>query len=111
MNKNDENIGTQMRKGLMEYCFLIILSKRRVYPSEIIALLKESNFMVKDATVYTVLNRLTKEGKITYQWEESPLGPPRKYFNITDEGIKALAVISKVWDEISFTINNLKSFT
>jgi PadR family transcriptional regulator PadR len=104
----EDNIVTQMRKGIMEYCFLLILSKRRVYPSEIINLLKGSNLVVKEATVYTVLSRLNKEGKITYQWEESTMGPPRKYFQITDDGMAALATIEKVWGDINATITKLK---
>jgi hypothetical protein len=104
---NKENIATQMRKGIMDYCFLIILARRRVYPSEIIAHLKQAGLSIKEATVYTVLNRLTKEGKVTYQWEESTQGPPRKYFLITPLGHEYLQATQQVWDEISGSISKL----
>lgn len=105
---NKENIATQMRKGIMDYCFLIILARRRVYPSEIISCLSEAGLSIKEATVYTVLNRLTKEGKVTYQWEESTQGPPRKYFLITTLGREYLQETEQVWDEISGSITKLK---
>lgn len=97
-----------MRKGIMDYCFLIILARRRVYPSEIIFCLSEAGLSIKEATVYTVLNRLTKEGKVTYQWEESTQGPPRKYFLITTLGREYLQATEQVWDEISGSITKLK---
>lgn len=105
---NKENIATQMRKGIMDYCFLIILARHRVYPSEIISCLSEAGLSIKEATVYTVLNRLTKEGKVTYQWEESTQGPPRKYFLITTLGREYLQATEQVWDEISGSITKLK---
>ena len=105
---NKENIATQMRKGIMDYCFLIILARHRVYPSEIINYLKGAGLLIKEATVYTVLNRLTKEGKVTYQWEESTQGPPRKYFIITPLGQEYLQATAQVWNEISYSITKLK---
>ncbi len=98
-----------MRKGIMEYCFLIILSRRRVYPSEIVAILKAANLEVKEATVYTVLNRLLKDGKVAYQWQESTQGPPRKYFSITPIGLETLRVMEDIWNSIVQSINTLKT--
>lgn len=109
MSIQKENIATQMRKGIMDYCFLIILARRRVYPSEIAGYLKEAGLIVKEATVYTVLNRLSKEGKVTYQWEESTQGPPRKYFLITSLGIRCLQATAEVWNEISASIAKLNN--
>lgn len=108
---NKENIATQMRKGIMDYCFLIILAHRRAYPSEIITGLQQVGLSVKEATVYTVLNRLTKEGRVTYQWEESPSGPPRKYFLITMLGQEYLKATAEVWHEISTSINKLNNIS
>lgn len=107
---NKENIATQMRKGIMDYCFLIILARNRVYPSEIINYLKGVGLVIKEATVYTVLSRLTKEGKVTYQWEESTQGPPRKYFMITPLGLEYLKATAQVWNEISNSISKLKEY-
>jgi PadR family transcriptional regulator PadR len=104
-----ESIETQMRKGILEYCFLIILSRHRAYPSEIISSLSASKLLVKEATAYTVLNRLRKEEKVSYEWEESPSGPPRKYYTITERGRAALAVMSDVWNDIVSTIQQISS--
>lgn len=98
-----------MRKGIMEYCFLIILSRRRAYPSELVATLKGANLDVKEATVYTVLNRLLKDGKVAYQWQESTQGPPRKYFSITPAGLDTLQITEDVWTSMVQTINTLKT--
>ena len=75
---NEANIRSQMRKGILEYCILLILSRERAYPSDIISRLSAANLIVVEGTLYTLLNRLRKEGKLNYEWEESPKGPPRK---------------------------------
>jgi PadR family transcriptional regulator PadR len=107
MNEIKESIETQMRKGIVEYCFLLILSRHRAYPSEIINTLSQSKLLVKEATAYTVLNRLRKEEKVDYEWEESPSGPPRKYYSITDKGRQALTVMASVWNDIVDTVKKL----
>ena len=108
--KNDDatNIRAQMRKGILEYCVLLLLSKKRAYPSDIITGLSEANLIVVEGTLYTLLNRLRKEGKLNYEWEESPKGPPRKYYFITPEGEEVLNVMSEAWDEI---VSNVSHFS
>ena len=76
---NTENIKSQMRKGILEYCTLLILSKKRAYVSDIIQSLKESRLIVVEGTLYPLLTRLKNAGLLDYEWEESPQGPPRKY--------------------------------
>lgn len=101
MDSNEiSNIKSQMRKGLLEYCILLLLSKKRAYPSDIINHLHKVDMIVVEGTIYTLLNRLKKEGKLQYQWEESPKGPPRKYYFITPAGLDILKVMSDAWDEI-----------
>ncbi|MDE6297439.1 MAG: PadR family transcriptional regulator, partial [Muribaculaceae bacterium] len=63
---------------------------------------------VVEGTLYTLLNRLRKEGKLTYEWEESPKGPPRKYYSLTDEGKEILGFMSEAWDEIAKTVMILR---
>lgn len=72
----DSNIRAQMRKGILEYCVLLLLSRQRAYPSDIINGLSEASLIVVEGTLYTLLNRLRKEGRLNYEWEESPKGPP-----------------------------------
>ena len=106
--QTDDNIKSQMRKGILEYCILLLLSRERSYPSDIIAKLAETNFIVVEGTVYTLLNRMRKEGKLTYEWEESRLGPPRKYYLLTDAGHAALEALRKEWEQISATVNHFE---
>ena len=108
--KNSEtNIRSQMRKGILEYCVLLLLSRERAYPSDIINRLSEASLIVVEGTLYTLLNRLRKEGKLNYEWEESPKGPPRKYYFITPQGIETLSEMSKAWDEIVENVNHFRN--
>lgn len=78
----DSNIRAQMRKGILEYCVLLLLSRQRAYPSDIINGLSEASLIVVEGTLYTLLNRLRKEGKLNYEWEESPKrSPPEILFH------------------------------
>lgn len=108
-NKPDSNIRSQMRKGILEYCVLLLLSRKRAYPSDIISGLSEASLIVVEGTLYTLLNRLRKEGKLNYEWEESPKGPPRKYYFITPAGTEALAEMSDAWDEIVANVNHFRN--
>ena len=81
-----ENFKIQIRKGLLEFCVLQIISKREVYASEIIEELKNSKIIVVEGTVYPLLSRLKKSDYIKHEWKESSQGPPRKYYSITDSG-------------------------
>lgn len=101
---NLNNIKSQIRKGILEYCILLFLSQERAYPSDIVRHFQDADMVVVEATLYTLLNRLKREGKLTYEWQESTMGPPRKYYSITEEGINALEEMSQVWDEIYKTV-------
>lgn len=107
-NNIDSNIRSQMRKGILEYCILLILNTERAYPSDIISRLNKASLIVVEGTLYTLLNRLRREGKLNYEWEESPKGPPRKYYFITREGKKALKEMSDAWDEIVANVNHFR---
>lgn len=105
---NINNIKAQMRKGMLEYCVLLLLEGRRAYPSDIIDALNEADLIVVEGTLYTLLNRLRKEDKLAYEWEESKKGPPRKYYFITPYGREVLLAMSAAWDEINNTVNHLR---
>lgn len=97
-----------MRKGMLEYCILLVLKDGRKYTSDIIDRMRESGLAVVEGTLYTLLNRLRKEGKLNYEWEESPKGPPRKYYMLTPAGSEVLQYMSEAWDEIANTVNSLR---
>ena len=106
---NIENSKAQMRKGLLEFCILLVLSKGEAYPSDIIAALKNSGLDMPEGTLYPLLTRLKNEELLQYRWEESTMGPPRKYFSISDKGREFLAVLSASWDEINAAVDQLKN--
>ena len=105
----DSNIKSQMRKGILEYCVLLLISKEKAYPSDIINRLSEAKLIVVEGTLYTLLNRLRKEGKLSYEWQESTMGPPRKYYSITPQGREALEEMAKAWDEIVENVNHFRN--
>lgn len=109
MENTAENVRTQMRKGVLEYCILSILNRQDAYPSSIIDMLKQANMLVVEGTVYPLLIRQKNQGLLTYRWEESPQGPPRKYYTLTDKGREQLAEMDIAWKEINETINTLKN--
>lgn len=108
IEEKTSNIKSQMRKGMLEYCILLVLKDGRKYTSDIIDRMRESGLAVVEGTLYTLLNRLRKEGKLNYEWEESPKGPPRKYYMLTPAGSEVLQYMSEAWDEIANTVNSLR---
>jgi PadR family transcriptional regulator, regulatory protein PadR len=106
---NDENIKAQMRKGILEYCILLLLEKKDAYASDIITQLKENQLIVVEGTLYPLLTRQKNAGLLGYRWEESTQGPPRKYYTITEIGKASLKEMDKSWTELVDTINALKN--
>ena len=97
---NEENVKVQMRKGILEYCILAILAREDSYAPKIIAELKAAQMIVVEGTLYPLLTRQKKAGLLTYRWEESPQGPPRKYYMLTEVGRQQLAMLDEAWDEL-----------
>lgn len=107
MATNIENLKSQMRKGMLEFCVLLLLSKGDAYVSEIITKMKLAHLIVVEGTLYPLLTRLKNDGLLSYRWEESPSGPPRKYYLITPMGVEFLDELHDSWNEINQTINHL----
>ena len=96
-----ENTKAQMRKGVLEYCILSLLSTEEMYPSDVIAKLKDAKLIVVEGTLYPLLTRLKDSGYLAYRWEESRSGPPRKYYKLTPVGRKFLKELDDTWDELA----------
>ena len=96
----EDNVKAQMRKGILEYCILAILSREDSYAPKIIAELKEAEMIVVEGTLYPILTRQKNSGLLTYRWEESTQGPPRKYYTLTDKGREYLKTLDEAWDEL-----------
>ncbi|MGD1844151.1 MAG: PadR family transcriptional regulator [Salibacteraceae bacterium] len=106
---NIENTKAQMRKGILEFCILSILSQREAYPSDIISELKEAKLIVVEGTLYPLLTRLKNAGLLAYRWEESQSGPPRKYYRLTELGEKFSAELDNTWQELQKAVNQINT--
>lgn len=105
---NVDNAKSQMRKGMLEYCVLLLLSKEASYANDIIGRLKQAELMVVEGTLYPLLTRLKKDGLLSYEWRESTQGPPRKYYALTPEGRNFLLELDIAWNELVRTVGLLK---
>ncbi len=104
-----DNTKAQMKKGILEMCILSILDGKEAYPSDILTELKTAKLLVVEGTLYPLLTRLKKAELLSYRWEESTSGPPRKYYTLTKEGKKALEELSLSWDELVKSITKIMS--
>ena len=109
LDLNAENIKAQMRKGVLEYCILSILRKGDSYVSPLIAELKAAKMIVVEGTLDPLLTRQKNQGLLSYRWEESPSGPPRKYYSLTEKGRKALELMDEAWGEVIKTVDLIKT--
>lgn len=102
---NLENSKAQMRKGILEYCILSIVSTGEMYASDIIEQLKAAKLIVVEGTLYPLLTRLKNDGLLSYQWVESKSGPPRKYFQLTEAGEQCLQELQATWEELVYAVH------
>lgn len=98
----------QLRRGIMEFCILLLIEKKACYGYEIVSNLEKLNYLsITEGTLYPLLKRLQKEKKLEAYWSESENGPPRKYYKLTASGIKVLNDMSSTWNELTKEINLL----
>ena len=106
--RQNDNVGqAQMRKGVLEFCILCILSEKDAYPSEIIEAMKNAKLIVVEGTLYPLLMRLKNEGQLGYEWKESTSGPPRKYYKLTPAGKEFLNGLHTSWQELVDSVNQI----
>ncbi|HCI55939.1 MAG TPA: PadR family transcriptional regulator [Bacteroidales bacterium] len=103
-----DNATAQMRKGVLEYSILLVLSGSSCYASDIIRQLKEVKVIVVEGTLYPLLTRLKNSGLLSYRWEESQQGPPRKYYMITEAGREYLRQLDNEWASLVESVNLLR---
>ena len=97
---NVENTQVQMRKGILEFCILQIISRGEAYASDMLSELTSAKIMVVEGTLYPLLTRLRKAGLLDYKWVESRSGPPRKYYTLTESGFEFLGSLSETWSDL-----------
>jgi len=102
-----EKKSIQMRKGVIELCILSLASKGEMYSSDLLSALKESKLIVVEGTIYPLLTRLKNEGLLKYRWEESPSGPPRKYYSLTSLGLEKRELLEENWRELVNSVQNI----
>jgi PadR family transcriptional regulator PadR len=102
---NLENTQAQMRKGVLEFCIMAIISQGEIYPSDIISKMKEAKLIVVEGTLYPLLTRLKNAGLLAYTWVESNAGPPRKYYKLTPIGEEFLKELKVTWNELVDAVN------
>ncbi|MFA6126484.1 MAG: PadR family transcriptional regulator [Bacteroidales bacterium] len=99
-NEKIENVKAQMRKGVLEYCILTIMNQQDCYATDILRKLKDARLIVVEGTLYPLLTRQKNAGLLSYRWEESPQGPPRKYYKLTDAGREFLKDLDSSWEDL-----------
>lgn len=104
-----ENTKAQMRKGVLEYCILSVLKNGEAYTSDILQTLKDAKMLVVEGTIYPLLTRLKNAGLLSYRWEESTSGPPRKYYELTEKGKLFLTELNETWSELQQAVNKVTS--
>jgi PadR family transcriptional regulator PadR len=104
-----ENTQVQMRKGILEYCILSIISHGEIYASDILNELRNAKLLVVEGTLYPLLTRLKNNGLLSYKWLESTSGPPRKYYQLTLEGEMVLKELEKTWEELNYAVTSVRN--
>ena len=97
-----------IRKGLLEYLVLKIVGARSAYVPDILRRLAGTEFATQEGTLYPLLSKLRREDLVLYEWQESDMGPPRKYYRLTAKGRTQLTGLNDYWREINRTIQKLE---
>ncbi len=106
-----ENSKAQLKKGILEYCILSVISREEAYASDILEEMKEAKLIVVEGTLYPLLSRLKNDGLLSYNWVESKSGPPRKYYQLTNEGKLFLLELSQTWSNIVSAVKHITEKT
>lgn len=96
-----------IRKGLLEFLILRIISSDKVYVADMLNRLRSTEFATQEGTLYPLLSKMRREGLVDYEWQESGAGPPRKYYKLTAKGKSQLDELNEYWKYINTTIGQL----
>lgn len=96
-----------IRKGLLEFLILKIVSNKKVYAAEILKQLETTDFATQEGTLYPLLSKMKRSSLLDHEWQESESGPPRKYYTLTKEGSEQLEILNDYWEHIYKTVKNL----
>lgn len=107
MDKKIENTKAQMRKGILEFCTLLVIARGSLYAADILDALKRADLLVVEGTLYPLLSRLKRDGLVNYEWQESFGGPPRKYYMLTPKGHELITELHTSWKSLTSTVHTL----
>ena len=96
-----------IRKGFLEFLILKIISADKVYAADILKRLGETEFATQEGTLYPLLSKMRRDGLLDYEWQESDVGPPRKYYELTAKGASQLAELNDYWKQLNATVTKL----
>lgn len=102
---------SQMRKGLLVYCVLLLCQDGKAYSSDIIKRLRGAELIVVEGTLYPLLSRMAKDGLLSYEWQESEQGPPRKYYSLTSAGTTELSALKAMYQKLHESVTKLEKGT
>ena len=92
------NAMTQLRRGTLEYCVMALLRSGRRYGFELVRTLSDADgLLVSEGTIYPLLSRLRRDQLVSTSWQESEAGPPRRYYQLTAAGRRALTDFTDDW--------------
>lgn len=107
-----DNWNTQLRKGVLELSILNALDGARLYGYDIVKRLRAiDGLVISEGTIYPILSRLKKEGFLDTTLEESPEGPARKYYRVTEAGHRQLQAMNETWESLTHGIDTLRKET
>lgn len=99
---------SQIRRGVVELAVLGLLAGERRYGSQLVDdLAAHPGLAISAGTVYPMLARLRKGGLVESHWQESPAGPPRKYYQLTPLGEQALASMTVAWRSLAADLTTI----
>ncbi|WP_131104316.1 PadR family transcriptional regulator [Ornithinimicrobium sufpigmenti] len=98
---------TQLRRGVLEHCVLALLRDEERYGYDLVTELSEAGLLASEGTIYPLLSRLRKEELVRTSWRESPSGPPRRYYALTDQGRAALSDFTRSWTDFRASVDQI----
>jgi PadR family transcriptional regulator PadR len=102
------NVATQLRRGVLEHCVLAVLARSPEYAFEMVRRLSAVDGLVtSEGTIYPLLSRLSRDGLVSTTWQPSDAGPPRKYYDLTAAGRRALDAFVAEWSTFTDGVDDL----
>lgn len=102
----NDAVGSNLRKGVLEYCVLAMIGQDEMYGLDIANGLQQRGLLTSEGTLYPLLARLRRNGQVETSWRDSSQGAPRRYYTLTDAGRQSLSAFAGVWDTFSAAVTD-----